>query len=99
FKLRERSWRDGSALPSLLAAPQYRDAPLQVPLARLAGYAVITFELGFPLALVDARLALGFTAFGTLFHLLNARVLGLNRFLWAWLAAYPALFAWTVRSG
>jgi hypothetical protein len=29
------------------------------------------------------------------FHLFNALALGLNRFLWAWLAAYPALLFWS----
>jgi hypothetical protein len=27
------------------------------------------------------------------FHCINAYALGLNRFFWAWLAAYPALWA------
>jgi hypothetical protein len=95
FKLRDPAWRDGSALPSLLAAPQYRSAPLRIPWPRAAGYAVIAFECAFPLALLDRRLSWLFAVVGLAFHVLNARVLGLNRFLWAWLAAYPALFAWT----
>jgi hypothetical protein len=97
FKLRDPSWRDGSALHALLSAPQYRDTPLRVP--RVAGYAVLGFECAFPLALLDARLCAAFALIGLVFHVLNARVLGLNRFLWAWLAAYPALFAWSVRLG
>jgi hypothetical protein len=98
FKLRDPAWRDGSALPRLLAAPQYRTTPLSIPMARLAGYAVITFECTFPLALLDAATAWAFMLAGITFHVLNARVLGLNRFLWAWLAAYPALLAWALRS-
>ncbi|MET0287581.1 MAG: hypothetical protein ABW352_24045 [Polyangiales bacterium] len=98
FKLRDPAWRDGSALPRLLAAPQYRSAALHVPFARVAGYAVIVFECAFPLALLDAQAAWAFTVAGITFHVLNARVLGLNRFLWAWLAAYPALLAWSVKT-
>lgn len=96
FKLRDPGWRNGSALPAMLGAPQYRSRPLRLPCARAAGYAVIAFECAFPLALLDARLTWAFAGAGCVFHLLNARVLGLNRFLWAWLAAYPALFAWTL---
>ncbi len=92
FKLRDPAWRNGSALPALLAAPQYRSTPFRAP--RLAGYAVLAFECMFPLALLDIRLSWLFAITALLFHTLNARVLGLNRFLWAWLAAYPALFAW-----
>jgi len=33
-------------------------------------------------------------AIGAAFHLANAFAFGLNRFLWAWLAAYPALWFW-----
>jgi hypothetical protein len=97
FKLRDPSWRDGSALAALLSAPQYRDTPLRLP--RMAGYAVLGFECAFPLALLDVQLTWAFALLGLAFHVLNARVLGLNRFLWTWLAAYPALFAWSVRLG
>lgn len=96
YKLRGADWRDGSALPALLRLPQYR-AQLVLPawLARWSGYAVIAWECAFPLAFLDRRLALGAMALGIGFHAFNAAVLGLNRFLWAWLAAYPALWFWT----
>jgi hypothetical protein len=97
FKLRDPRWRDGSALPALLSAPQYRTTPVRVP--RVAAYAVLGFECSFPLALLDVRLCATYAVIGLVFHALNARLLGLNRFLWAWLAAYPALFAWSVRLG
>ncbi|HEY6880533.1 MAG TPA: hypothetical protein VI299_21060 [Polyangiales bacterium] len=93
WKLRDRAWRDGSALERLLALPQYRSTPLVVPGTRWLGYGVLAFECAFPLALFG--LALPFAALGITFHAVNARVLGLNRFLWAWLAAYPALFYWS----
>lgn len=93
WKLRERAWREGSALDRLLALPQYRSTPLLLPASRWLGYGVIAFECAFPLSLFG--LALPFAALGLTFHAVNARVLGLNRFLWAWLAAYPALFYWS----
>ena len=55
------------------------------------GWAVILFELVFPLALLDPvalKLAL-LCAAG--FHFSNACFFGLNRFFWIWLCAYPAL--------
>jgi hypothetical protein len=91
FKLRDPAWRNGTALAQLLSAPQYRSRPLALPFARWLGYGVIAFECAFPLALIDARLL---SLLGIAFHVVNARVLGLNRFLWAWLAAYPALWFW-----
>jgi hypothetical protein len=36
-------------------------------------------------------------AIAAVFHLTNAVVFGLNRFLWAWLAAFPALLFWVER--
>ncbi len=102
-KLADPAWRAGRALPALLALPQYA-APARVrrlierpAIARAASFAVLGFELGFPLALlgpVPAAIAIGL---GLAFHVTNAVVLGLNRFVWAWLAAYPALIYWAVQ--
>lgn len=99
-KLRVRGWRDGTALAQLLTAPQYRVAPgvrrvlHRRGVALGASWAVITFECGFPAALAAPELAIALLAIAGTFHLGNAVVLGLNRFVWAWLAAYPALLHW-----
>jgi hypothetical protein len=53
---------------------------------------VILFECGFPLALLRPELSLVFLGGGLLFHLLIAYQLQLNRFFWAWLATYPAVY-------
>ena len=42
---------------------------------------------------VDLILVLGLG-----FHVFNARILGLNRFFWAWFSAYPALAFWLFHS-
>jgi hypothetical protein len=95
-KLKEPSWRDGSALGGFLSEPCYAAprwaalfaAPgLRRPLAGL----VIGFECSFPAAWLDSRLCLLLMAAGAGFHLVNCYVFGLNRFVFAWLAAYPAL--------
>lgn len=97
-KLRRSSWRDGSALPKIFALPQYR-VPMCARLlaqhpsvARLLSWGILCFEVAFPFALVGSRSCLLFIGTAFLFHLGNALVLGLNRFLWIWPAAYPALY-------
>lgn len=101
-KLRESQWRRGEALPILVTIPRYGvpaklAAALSGRAGKLAAWGMLGFELAFPLALVDARVTLAFLAGAALFHLVNAIVFGLNRFLWVWLAAFPALVFWVDR--
>lgn len=104
-KLGDRRWLDGRAMPFLVRLPHYHvPAWAQAllswrPAALGAAWAMLGFELVAPAALVDRRLALGVIGFGAAFHLANALVFGLNRFLWTWLAAYPALLFWAGRAG
>ena len=60
---------------------------------------VILLEVLFPLALLDARALWLALLLAGLFHLANAMLFGLNRFLWVWLAAYPALLWFQGRLG
>ena len=96
-KLRNPEWRSGRALADVFAFSAY---PVGENLRALAdrrsllhamSWAVILFEVLFPFALLNTPtlwIALGVAA---LFHLANACLFGLNRFLWIWLAAYPSL--------
>ena len=96
-KLVNPEWRRGAALCDVFRFSAY---PVSEGLRRLAdqprflfvmGWAVILFELAFPLSLLDPvalKLAL-LCAAG--FHFSNACFFGLNRFFWIWLCAYPAL--------
>lgn len=96
-KLVNPEWRRGEALCDVFRFSAY---PVSEGLRRLAdqprflfvmGWAVILFELVFPLSLLDPvalKLAL-LCAAG--FHFSNACFFGLNRFFWIWLCAYPAL--------
>jgi hypothetical protein len=103
-KVREPRWRTGTALAALVALPSYGVPPAlrgfltRPAIARTAGYALLAFELGFPIALVDPTACRVVLAVAALFHLGNAIVFGLNRFLWAWIAAFPALLAWAAGS-
>lgn len=92
-KLKSASWRDGSALPIFLSTTIYGPQKIHSSLAKFAAWAVILFECTFPLALLNTNIAVGYIAVALAFHWTNWYVFGLNRFFWAWLAAYPALVA------
>lgn len=60
--------------------------------ARLLTWTVVVMECTFPLVFVAGpRWCWIFLGWGLAFHLLNAVVMGLNSFLWAFGAAYPAI--------
>jgi hypothetical protein len=96
-KLQNPDWRSGRALASFVGSGRYGTPAWLVraistgPRPALAAWGVMAFEGGFPLALVSPAVAAALLALGVLFHLGNAAVFGLNRFLLAWLAAYPSL--------
>ncbi|MFN8573969.1 MAG: hypothetical protein U0132_18065 [Gemmatimonadaceae bacterium] len=103
-KLGNSEWRDGSALAVFIARPEYgTPAPVtawreRTLLLTVASWAVIGFECLFPLALAHQYVAGALVLLAFLFHLGNAWVFGLNRFLWAWAASWPAiLYAATIR--
>lgn len=98
-KLKNVGWRNGAALQNLLRS----DGPYVLlsgvrglanakPFCVLLGWGVVAFELFFPVVLIlptEGKWVL--LGLGLAFHLANAVVLGLNRFVWAWTATYPAL--------
>lgn len=79
FKLKHPDWRDGTALTRLTGMP-----------AQLA-WPTLLWQCTFPLVWLNHSLCLVYLAIGVVFHLANAKVLGLNRFFWIWMAAYPSL--------
>jgi len=97
-KLKAASWRQGRALPAFLADAAYDASALRSWLtrhprfARVLGWAVMALECSFPLALVHPTLCTLLVTLALAFHIANVYVFGLNRFLWAWAATYPALF-------
>jgi hypothetical protein len=97
IKLQQPSWRRGHALASFFELPRYgapaaaRALAARPALGRAAAWGVLAFECAFPLALLGPQLCGPFLALALGFHLLNSALFGLNRFLWAWAAAYPAV--------
>lgn len=97
-KVAGRSWRDGTGLVGVLTTRTYGRPTLarllrqRLGLARLLSWWVIAVEVAFPLVLVAPRpVVVLLLAAGLTFHVTTAVVMGLNSFVWAFLAAYPAL--------
>ncbi len=90
-------WRRGQALQDVFAFSAY---PVSLSLRGWAqrpqilfymSWAVMLFELVFPLTLLtqySLYMGLGIAA---AFHFSNACLFGLNRFFWVWIAAYPSI--------
>ncbi len=96
-KVMNPAWRNGEALRDVFVFSAY---PVSESLRGWAGWprllwtmswGVMLLELAFPLALLHAHALYVALTLAALFHLANALLFGLNRFLWTWLAAYPAL--------
>ena len=96
-KLRNPDWRSGRALAEVFEMSAYPQAEnlrawgARGATMRNASWAVIGLEVAFPLALISAPTLWVALAVAALFHASNAVLFGLNRFLWAWIAVYPAL--------
>lgn len=98
-KLKNAEWRTGTAPASFFSSERY-GAPLWLRRSLSAGrcplflgWCVLVFECGAPLAWSSPRLCAAFVAAGLAFHLGTWLLFGLNRFVWIWTAAYPALLA------
>jgi hypothetical protein len=96
-KIENLEWRSGKALREVFAFTAYpvseslRNLAAKPGLLVFASRAVIIGELLFPLALLHSvTLAVALLTTG-IFHVANAVLFGLNRFVWSWLAAYPSL--------
>lgn len=90
-------WRTGRALVDVFAFSAYpvseslRGWAQHPHLIWASGWAVILFELAFPLFLLTGPSLIAGLGIAAFFHLSNALNFGLNRFFWIWLTAYPSL--------
>jgi hypothetical protein len=101
-KLCSRSWRDGSALVQIMATrtlgiPRASRLMARHPrMTRFGAMTLVLCETSWALVLLSPPDALPyFFAFGVVFHVTCAVVMGLNIFPWAFLSLYPAV-AWVV---
>jgi hypothetical protein len=91
-------WRNGRALQDVFRFSIYpvseslRAWATRPKLLLIMSWAVILFELLFPLTLLTQTTLIGGLILAAVFHFANACLFGLNRFFWIWLAAYPSIF-------
>jgi len=96
-KIVNGDWRSGQALQDVFAFSAYpvseglRDLADRPRLLWWASWAVILFEVLFPISLLHPIALIIALGIATLFHLANAALFGLNRFVYAWIAGYPAV--------
>ncbi len=90
-------WRSGQALRDVFAFSAYpvsedlRAWALRPRVLLVMSWAVIGFELVFPLLLATGATLMAGLVIAATFHLANACLFGLNRFFWTWLAVYPSI--------
>ena len=96
-KLENPDWRSGRALQDVFLFSAYpvaenmRAMTARPALLFGASWAVMLFEVMFPLALLDGDVLIIALGVAAVFHLANACLFGLNRFVWVWVSAYPSL--------
>lgn len=98
-KIKNPAWRSGEALRKLLRSPRYAPPKLFQKLAdrpgtvRILAWGMLLFECLFPIGFLNPQIGVLLLKIGIVFHLANVYLLGLNRFFWIWLAAYPAFYS------
>ena len=96
-KVRRKEWRNGVSLSRYVHAGYYDIAPVlrriwpDSSLWKWGSWLILTFELASPVAFWSPGLCKWFIGLAALFHFVNSFALGLNRFFFAWAAAWPAL--------
>jgi pimeloyl-ACP methyl ester carboxylesterase len=97
-KLVGPSWRSGVALTGVTRTRTYGDERTWRLLtryprtARVLGVSVLLMECLFPIVFLSrGRLAPAWLLGTTLFHVGNARIMGLGRFVWAFTSLHPAV--------
>jgi hypothetical protein len=96
-KIVNRDWRSGRALRDVFDFSAYTVAESLRGLANrprllwAASWAVMLFEVLFPLSFVSSTTLIFALCVAVLFHVANACLFGLNRFVWFWIASYPSL--------
>lgn len=96
-KIVNPEWRSGRALQDVFSFSAYPVAGSLRALAdrpRLlwgASWAVMLFEVLFPFSVLHPYALIVALGIATMFHVANAFLFGLNRFVWFWIASYPSI--------
>lgn len=90
-------WRSGRALKDVFqfsaypASESFRHLSNYPVLLFIVSWGVMVFELAFPISLMSQSFLVLALVIAASFHLSNAFFLGLNRFFWIWITAYPSI--------
>jgi Vitamin K-dependent gamma-carboxylase len=91
-------WRSGEAVRRILGTRTYGSGKVASLVSGRDGVCVVLswflmlFECTFPLALAFGKTGFAvFAVLGIMFHVTNAVIMGLNTFVWAFIATYPAI--------
>ncbi|HEU5048169.1 MAG TPA: HTTM domain-containing protein [Rickettsiales bacterium] len=104
-KIVNPEWRKGRALQDVFRFSAYpvseslRGWAHRPKLLLVMSWAVMLFELSFPLTLLTHVTLIAGLVVAAAFHFANACLFGLNRFFWIWLAAYPSILWFQERIG
>ncbi len=97
-KLVSPIWRSGAAIAGISSTRMYgSEAAARLVHGRpglgfVLAWSVILMECLFPLALIaPLPIALVILASGAVFHIISGVVMGLNTFIWSFVATYPAI--------
>ena len=97
-KLASPVWRSGEAVQRIFGTRTYGTRRFAAALRGRDGvcaalaWLVISFECTFPIALAFGPTGFAvYVAIGIAFHISNAVIIGLNTFVWAFVATYPAI--------
>jgi hypothetical protein len=101
-KLVSPIWMRGDALLKIMGTtafgsePGFRLASFSPRFTRILCRGTVLVEIIFPTLVLGPKwMMISFLLWGFSFHLANAVLMGLNTFVWSYLATYPALyFAW-----
>lgn len=96
-KMSTTTWRNGTGMMRIMSTKAYGQLALYAQLLRrpyigkLMAWLVMIWEIAFPVALLQGgKFLILWLIVGVLFHLLNAAIMGLNTFFFAFVATYPA---------
>lgn len=97
-KTRSRDWQEGLVLQNVILSSAYA-VPVRLQkifksrsLCKFVSGVILFYEISFPVVLLGPSVFYVYASAALVFHFLNFYIFGLNRFFWAWLAAYPALY-------